>query len=73
MRVLAGAGVSVHHLELGLERIVEQLIAMLAKERVELPVPLEAPQDELLLAADDLARTPALDGHRCSTASTARR
>src|SRR5215211_1947825 len=64
MRVLAGAGISVHRLKLELERVVEQLVAMLPKKRVEFTVPFEAPQDELLLAADDLAWAPALDGHR---------
>src|SRR5689334_16524005 len=38
---------------------------MLAQKAIELPVPLQPAQDELLLAANNLAWTPALDGHRC--------
>ena len=64
MGVLAGTSVSVHRFELELERAVEQLIAVLPKKRIELSIPLEPSEDELLLARDDLTRTPALDSHR---------
>ena len=59
MRVFAGAGIAVHHLKLELERIVEQLVTVLPQERIEFSVSLEPPENELLLAADDLTRAPA--------------
>ena len=68
----AGARVAIHRLELELERVVEQLVAVLPQEREELSVSLEPPEDEFLLAADDLTRAPALDGHRWSERITNR-
>jgi hypothetical protein len=51
MRIHASAGVAIHHLELELESVVEQLVAVLTEKRVQFPVSLESSQDELLLAA----------------------
>lgn len=64
MCIYARPGISIHRFEFELKRVVEQLVAMLSKECVELSISFEPLEDELLLAADDLTRAPALDGHR---------
>jgi hypothetical protein len=56
--LLAGAGVSVHRLQLRLEGVVEDLVPVPAQEGEELPPLLQPLQDELLLPRHRRARPP---------------
>ena len=67
---LAGACGSIHAFELRLESLVEQTVALQSKKRVQLPIPLEPLEDELLLAAGRFPGIPALDRHGASDRDT---
>ena len=62
-RLLAGARVAVHRLQLRLELVVEQLVPVPAQEAEQLPPLLQPLQHELLLPRHRLLRLPTLHRH----------
>jgi len=63
-RLGSRTGVAVHRLELGLELVVEDLVAVLAQKAEELPLLLKPLEDELLLPRRVSLRMPPLHAHR---------
>jgi len=68
-----GTGRAVHRLQLCLEVLVEELVAMVAEEREQLAASSQPSQQELLLLREPRARAPALDRHATEEITPARR
>ena len=62
-RLLPGASVSIHALELGLELVIEQYVPMQPQEPEELAHSIEALAEHLLLPTQLLGRDPSRDRH----------